>query len=74
MATSTFSKRWRESLQERKWPYRKNRKIENKIAQLLSEQKKGRDIENELRCLEMEQLENLVPACITFNEAEVDSP
>jgi hypothetical protein len=45
---STFSKRWRESLPDRKWPYRIHKKVEKSIQMLKVLQHKGHDVTSDL--------------------------
>eukprot|EP01111_Echinosteliopsis_oligospora_P012358 TRINITY_DN4214_c0_g2_i1.p1 TRINITY_DN4214_c0_g2~~TRINITY_DN4214_c0_g2_i1.p1 ORF type:complete len:231 (+),score=63.20 TRINITY_DN4214_c0_g2_i1:142-834(+) len=69
---STFSKRWRESLPDRKWPFRTHMKIEKSIKMLLILQKKGHDVSADMEHLLIQQEENLRPAVIELYEDPVD--
>ncbi len=69
---STFSKRWRESLPHRKWPFRKHRKLEKSLKFL---QQKGNHTEIEsIEKLIAESEENLRDAVVYMNEDEIDPP
>lgn len=65
---STFSKRWRESLPERKWPYRIHKKVEKSIQMLKVLQQKGHDVTLDLKRLMTQRELNLKPATITMFE------
>lgn len=65
---STFSKRWRESLPDRTWPYRNHRRIEKNIKMLKAMQHKGHDVTEELGRMQQQQEENLSPAVIDVYE------
>eukprot|EP00026_Physarum_polycephalum_P004585 Phypoly_transcript_04607.p1 GENE.Phypoly_transcript_04607~~Phypoly_transcript_04607.p1 ORF type:complete len:581 (+),score=186.73 Phypoly_transcript_04607:185-1927(+) len=65
---STFSKRWRESLPDRTWPYRNHRRIEKNIKMLKAMQQKGHDVTEELGRMQQQQEENLSPAVIDVYE------
>lgn len=65
---STFSKRWRESLPERKWPFRTHRKLEKSMKMLLIMQKKGHNVTKDMERLRQQQEENLLPAVIHLYE------
>jgi len=65
---STFSKRWRESLPDRTWPYRNHRRIEKNIKMLKAMQNKGHDVTEELGRMQQQQEENLSPAVIDVYE------
>lgn len=65
---STFSKRWRESLPDRTWPYRNHRRIEKNIKMLKAMQQKGHDVTEELTRMTQQQEENLSPAVIDVYE------
>ncbi len=65
---STFSKRWRESLPDRKWPYRIHKKVEKSIQMLKGLQQKGHDVTTDLRRLMNQRELNLKPAVITMFE------
>lgn len=70
---STFSKRWRESLPERKWPFRTHRKLEKSMKMLLVLQRKGHDVTKDMERLRAEQRENLLPAEIHLYEEANDA-
>jgi len=79
-SSSTFSKRWRDSVPLRKWPYRKNSKLSNAIKVLRSMQKKSNQdhydsnkshVENELARLVKERSENLRPAVIYYYDKDM---
>jgi len=79
-SSSTFSKRWRDSVPTRKWPYRKNSKLSNAIKVLRSMQKKSNQdhfdsskshVENELARLLKERNDNLRPAVIHYYEKDM---
>lgn len=65
---STFSKRWRESLPDRKWPYRVHKKVEKSIQMLKVLQNKGHDVTGDLKRLMTQRELNLKPAVITMFE------
>lgn len=65
---STFSKRWRESLPDRKWPYRVHKKVEKSIQMLKVLQNKGHDVTGDLKRLMTQRELNLKPAIITMFE------
>lgn len=65
---STFSKRWRESLPDRKWPYRVHKKVEKSIQMLKVLQDKGHDVTADLKRLMTQRELNLKPAVITMFE------
>jgi hypothetical protein len=79
-SSSTFSKRWRDSVPLRKWPYRKNSKLSNAIKVLKSMQKKSNHdhydgnrtrLENELAKLLKQRGENLRPATIYYYDKDM---
>eukprot|EP01111_Echinosteliopsis_oligospora_P014982 TRINITY_DN5783_c0_g1_i1.p1 TRINITY_DN5783_c0_g1~~TRINITY_DN5783_c0_g1_i1.p1 ORF type:complete len:336 (+),score=66.48 TRINITY_DN5783_c0_g1_i1:135-1142(+) len=65
---STFSKRWRESLPQRTWPYRNHRRIEKNIKMLKSMQQRGQDVTAELQKMKEQRDLNLAPAVIDVYE------
>jgi hypothetical protein len=70
---STFSKRWRESLPDRKWPFRTHRKLEKSMKMLLIMQKKGHNVAKDMERLRQQQEENLLPAVIHLYEEANDT-
>ena len=68
---STFSKRWRNSLPDRKWPFRKHFKLQNSIKDLKALQKRGFDVTKDLETLLAEKAENLMPATIHYCEKDI---
>lgn len=70
---STFSKRWRESLPDRKWPFRTHRKLEKSMKMLLIMQKKGHNVTKDMERLRQQQEENLLPAVIHLYEEANDT-
>eukprot|EP00026_Physarum_polycephalum_P015128 Phypoly_transcript_15747.p1 GENE.Phypoly_transcript_15747~~Phypoly_transcript_15747.p1 ORF type:complete len:240 (+),score=69.70 Phypoly_transcript_15747:154-873(+) len=70
---STFSKRWRESLPDRKWPFRTHRKLEKSMKMLLIMQKKGHNVTKDMERLRQQQEENLLPAVIHLYEEANDA-
>jgi len=68
IAPSTFSKRWRESLPNRKWPYRKHTKLQKSIKMLLGMKKKGHDVSRDMQVLLDQREENLQTAKISVTE------
>jgi len=73
MTTSTFSKRWRDSLKARKWPHRTHKKLSNLIVQLSTdvEPRSQRSEEKRTHLLELSK-KNLEPAIITLKHGDVD--
>lgn len=70
---STFSKRWRESLPHRKWPYRKHRKLEKSLKMLKLLQQKGHQENENIDKILAEREENLRDAVVYMNEDELDT-
>jgi len=75
IAPSTFSKRWRQALPARKWPYRQHEKLQRSIRMLKALAKKGKiqSPEQELKKLIQEKDDNLCAASIlVFNDDIAD--
>jgi len=67
MSSSALSKRWRETMKGRKWPYRIHCKLEKEIKELLQQHKgpaRPPDIERKLCILLDQRRENIQPAMI----------
>jgi uncharacterized protein YjcR len=68
IAPSTFSKRWRQTLPDRKWPFRQNVKQEKTLKTLKKFESKGHDITQELEKLMAQKAENLKDAQILIHQ------
>jgi transposase-like protein len=67
MSSSALSKRWREAMKGRKWPYRIHCKLEKEIKELMAQHKgpnRPSDVERKLCMLIEQRNENIEPAMI----------
>jgi len=67
MSSSALSKRWREAMKSRKWPYRIHCKLEKEIKDILAQHKgpnRPPDVERKLNILIDQRRENIEPAAI----------
>jgi len=69
---STFSKRWRESLPERKWPYRKHIRLEKSIKMLSMLKHKPDDIIRDIQELTEERDKNIAPALVNLFDGNIN--
>lgn len=65
---STFSKKWRQSLPDRKWPYRKHCKIERQISRLKEQGQAGDTTNDHIQELINLREKNLEPAVIVVSD------
>jgi hypothetical protein len=67
MSSSALSKRWREAMKGRKWPYRIHCKLDKEISDLMTQRKgpnRPAEVDRKLSMLLEQRRENIEPAII----------